>query len=101
MGTNKENRRWKQSVFLFNKYYNKGKKMHAWKSVHFFIANSGAAADMSAVFAMQDSITGLFNINPILLLPPVIVIVAVAMKMPAIPGINNRINLSVIQRYNA
>ena len=30
---------------------------------------------------------GLFNINPILLLPPVIVIVAVAMKMPAIPGI--------------
>ena len=30
---------------------------------------------------------GVFNINPILLLPPVIVIVAVAMKMPAIPGI--------------
>ena len=29
----------------------------------------------------------MFNINPILLLPPVIVIVAVAMKVPAIPGI--------------
>ena len=29
----------------------------------------------------------MFNINPVLLLPPVIVIVAVAMKMPAIPGI--------------
>ena len=50
-------------------------------------ANSGAAADMSAVYAMQESITSLFTINPILLLPPVIVIVAVAMKMPAIPGI--------------
>ena len=30
---------------------------------------------------------GVFNINPVLLLPPVIVIVAVAMKIPAIPGI--------------
>lgn len=50
-------------------------------------ANSGAAADMSAVADMQASIASLFNINPILLLPPVIVIVAVALKVPAIPGI--------------
>ena len=50
-------------------------------------ANSGNVADMSAVTEMQDSITSLFNINPLLLLPPVIVIVAVAMKVPAIPGI--------------
>lgn len=50
-------------------------------------ANSSAAADMSAVQEMSDGLAGLFNINPLLLLPPVIVIVAVAMKVPAIPGI--------------
>ncbi|MDD6880297.1 MAG: Na+/H+ antiporter NhaC [Firmicutes bacterium] len=50
-------------------------------------ANSTGAADMSAVKEMSDGLAGLFNINPLLLLPPVIVIVAVAMKVPAIPGI--------------
>lgn len=50
-------------------------------------ANSTGAADMSAVQEMSDGLAGLFNINPLLLLPPVIVIVAVAMKVPAIPGI--------------
>ena len=50
-------------------------------------ANSTGAADMSAVKEMSDGLVGLFNINPLLLLPPVIVIVAVAMKVPAIPGI--------------
>jgi NhaC family Na+:H+ antiporter len=44
-------------------------------------------ADLSAVSQMSDGLASLFNINPILLLPPVIVIVAVAMKVPAIPGI--------------
>lgn len=53
----------------------------------FNYANSSAAADMSSVAEMQSSITSLFNINPVLLLPPVIVIGAVALKMPAIPGI--------------
>lgn len=51
----------------------------------------GGEADMSRVTefanAMNAAHGGFFNINPILLLPPVIVIVAVAMKMPAIPGI--------------
>ena len=51
----------------------------------------GGEADMSRVTefanAMNAAHGGVFNINPILLLPPVIVIVAVAMKMPAIPGI--------------
>lgn len=50
-------------------------------------ANSTGATDMSAVQEMSDGLAGLFNINPLLLLPPVIVIVAVAMKVPAIPGI--------------
>ena len=51
----------------------------------------GGDADMSRVTEFANALNiaqgGVFHINPILLLPPVIVIVAVAMKMPAIPGI--------------
>ncbi len=47
----------------------------------------GGAADMSKVEELQEALTNMFNINPVLLLPPVVVIVAVACKMPAIPGI--------------
>ena len=51
----------------------------------------GGDADMSRVIEFSNALNaangGVFNINPILLLPPVIVIVAVAMKVPAIPGI--------------
>ena len=51
----------------------------------------GGEADMGRVTEFANALNavhgGLFNINPILLLPPVIVIVAVALKMPAIPGI--------------
>ncbi len=52
---------------------------------------SGGDADMSRVDEFANALNaangGVFNINPALLLPPVIVIVAVAMKIPAIPGI--------------
>ena len=51
----------------------------------------GGDADMSRVIEFSNALNaangGVFNINPTLLLPPVIVIVAVAMKVPAIPGI--------------
>lgn len=51
----------------------------------------GGDADMSRVtefsMALNAAEGGIFNINPLLLLPPVIVIVAVALKIPAIPGI--------------
>lgn len=47
----------------------------------------GGDADMSTVTEMQTALKELFNISPLQLLPPVIVIVAVALKMPAIPGI--------------
>ncbi|MDO4474023.1 MAG: Na+/H+ antiporter NhaC [Eubacteriales bacterium] len=47
----------------------------------------GGSVDMSAVTAMNEGITSVFNISPVLLLPPVIVIVLVACKVPAIPGI--------------
>lgn len=51
------------------------------------ITYSGGEADVSTVVALEDALAGMFNINPLLLLPPVIVIVAVALKVPAIPGI--------------
>ncbi len=53
----------------------------------FKYASSGEAADTSAIQIMSDGLSGSFNINPLLLLPPIIVIVAVACKIPAIPGI--------------
>ena len=48
---------------------------------------TGGEADISTVVALEDALREMFNINPVLLLPPVIVIVAVALKVPAIPGI--------------
>lgn len=47
----------------------------------------GGEADLSQVKILSEALGGLFNVNPILLLPPIIVIVAVACKIPAIPGI--------------
>lgn len=44
-------------------------------------------ADMTSVTELANALDGMFHINPLLLLPPVIVIVAVACKVPAIPGI--------------
>jgi NhaC family Na+:H+ antiporter len=53
----------------------------------FMYSNSGNGADLTAVTEMSNGLTAQFSINPLLLLPPVIVIVAVALKVPAIPGI--------------
>ena len=53
----------------------------------FQYGNAAAIADISNIRVMSEALTSMFNISPILLLPPIIVIVAVAMKMPAIPGI--------------
>lgn len=53
----------------------------------FMNSNATNGADLNAVKEMSEGLSSQFNINPLLLLPPVIVIVAVAMKVPAIPGI--------------
>lgn len=51
----------------------------------------GGSADLTRVEEFSNALNaaqgGVFHINPLLLLPPLIVIVAVAMKIPAIPGI--------------
>lgn len=53
-----------------------------------FIKAGEGVADVSKVVELQQALKNMFTINPVLLLPPVIVIVAVALKMPAIPGIS-------------
>ncbi|MCQ2510006.1 MAG: Na+/H+ antiporter NhaC [Lachnospiraceae bacterium] len=52
-----------------------------------FVKSTGGSADMSSVLNLEEVLAGMFHISPLLLIPPVIVIVAVAMKIPAIPGI--------------
>ncbi len=44
-------------------------------------------ADLGKVQAIAEGLEGAFNISPILLLPPVLVIFLISRKMPAIPGI--------------
>lgn len=51
------------------------------------IQHGTGSADMTSVTRLSDALSGMFCIHPALLLPPIIVIVAVACKMPAIPGI--------------
>ena len=47
----------------------------------------GGSVDISAIDAIRDGITSSFNVSPLLLIPPLAVIVAIAFKVPAIPGI--------------
>ena len=47
----------------------------------------GAQLDTTEINAILEAISSIYTINPILLLVPVIVIVLVAMKIPAIPGL--------------
>lgn len=57
----------------------------------------GGQADLSSVKILSDTIHYAFpKITPLLLLPPVVVIVCVAKKMPAIPGITIGIFCSAI-----
>lgn len=48
---------------------------------------SSGAADVSSITVLTDGLKSSFTISPLLLLPPVIVIGAIALKVPAIPGI--------------
>lgn len=47
----------------------------------------GGNVDVSAINTIREGISASFNISPLLLLPPLAVIVSIAFKMPAIPGI--------------
>ena len=47
----------------------------------------GTETSLESIKLIQGGILGQFKISPVLLIPPALVIVLVAMKMPAIPGI--------------
>ncbi|MEG0829233.1 MAG: Na+/H+ antiporter NhaC family protein [Anaerovoracaceae bacterium] len=59
-------------------------------------AGASDAVDMSTVSALQDGLKDSFVINPILLLPPVVVILIVALKLPALPGLMGGIILACV-----
>ena len=56
-------------------------------AVYGFMHVSSGNVDTSQATAIMEGLDSMFNINPVLLLPPLIVILAIAFKIPAIPGI--------------
>jgi NhaC family Na+:H+ antiporter len=48
---------------------------------------STTALDPASIIEIQNAISGAFNISPFLVIPPILVIVIVIFKVPAIPGL--------------
>ena len=48
----------------------------------------GSSADLSSVTMITEGLKNNFNISPVLLIPPLIVILSIAKKVPAVPGIS-------------
>lgn len=59
----------------------------------------GSSADMSSITIIQKGLASEFNISPLLLLPPLAVIISIAFKVPAIPGITIGIILGIIEAF--
>lgn len=55
-----------------------------------------SSMDMSAVASMREILAANFDLNPILLLPPVLVILMVVFRVPAIPGLAGGILLGAV-----
>ena len=55
--------------------------------VYGFMHVSGGNVDTSQATIIMDGIRNSFNVSPLLLLPPLVVILSIALKVPAIPGI--------------
>lgn len=58
---------------------------------------SGVSSDVTAIEAIREGLSSSFKISPLLLLPPLAVILAMAFKMPAIPGITIGIIIGAIE----
>lgn len=56
---------------------------------------AGSSMDMENIVMMQDAISGIFNINPIVLLPLLVVLVTSILKVPAIPSMMLGIGVSI------
>ena len=55
--------------------------------IYGFMHATSGSVDTSQATVIMDGIRASFKISPILLLPPVVVILSIALKVPAIPGI--------------
>ncbi len=60
---------------------------------------AGTASDVSSINAIREGISASFNISPLLLIPPLAVIIAIAFKVPAIPGITIGIILGALMGF--
>lgn len=58
-----------------------------------------SSADMSSIIEIKEGLSSTFNISPLLLIPPLAVIVSIAFKVPAIPGITIGIVLGIIEAF--
>ena len=58
---------------------------------------SGEGTDFSAIETIRTGIISSFKISPLLLIPPIAVIVSIAFKVPAIPGITIGIIIGAIE----
>jgi NhaC family Na+:H+ antiporter len=56
-------------------------------TVYGFRHVASGAIDTSQATVLMEGLRNTFNINPLLLLPPLVVILSIALKVPAIPGI--------------
>ncbi|HHV38421.1 MAG TPA: Na+/H+ antiporter NhaC [Tepidimicrobium sp.] len=60
---------------------------------------TSTSADMSSIAVIKDGLASSFNISPLLLIPPLAVIISIAFKVPAIPGITIGIVLGIIEGF--
>lgn len=60
------------------------------------LGNAGKEVDMSVVTALQEGIKANFVINPAMLIPPLVVILIVALKLPALPGLVGGVALGCV-----
>ncbi|MCB6993347.1 Na+/H+ antiporter NhaC [bacterium 210820-DFI.6.37] len=58
--------------------------------------HGGENVDMSIATAMQEGLKNVFVINPAMLIPPVVVILIVALRLPALPGLMGGIILGCL-----
>ncbi|MCL1809769.1 MAG: Na+/H+ antiporter NhaC [Clostridiales bacterium] len=61
-----------------------------------FTTHGAGVADLESITSLREGIAASFNLNPLLLLAPVLVIVVIAMKIPALPGLTAGIALGMI-----
>ncbi|ADL08239.1 Na+/H+ antiporter NhaC [Thermosediminibacter oceani] len=60
---------------------------------------SGGSIDVNEINAIKSALASQFTINPLLLIPPLTVILCVALKVPAIPGIALGVILGAVEAF--